>query len=252
MKQVGSIIIILLCSNIGNDLFPVSKEISGNTTVESFRRAKKLIKGIYEPRQLTFYCNCPFENSRIILNQCDYEPLRNSERAGRLEWEHIVPAYVFGRKFSAWRKGHPRCVKGEGEHRKRYRGRKCLRKVSKEFKRMEADLYNLVPAIGELNGIRSNYPMAMIPKEVRMFGQCDVEISDHRIEPRPEVRGDIARIYFYMAAAYPKRVRLNRREQKLFRKWSREDPVDEWEFIRVQKIEEIQGNPNPFVLNHFH
>jgi deoxyribonuclease-1 len=63
---------------------------------------------------------------------------------------------------------------------------------------MEADLYNLQPSIGEVNQLRANYSMAMIPGETRAFGPCDLEIEDRKIEPRPDIRGDIARTYFYM------------------------------------------------------
>ncbi len=68
---------------------------------------------------------------------------------------------------------------------------------------MESDLYNIVPAIGEINGLRSNYSFAMIPWEKREFGTGDMEIENRKAEPRPEVRGNIARIYFYMNRAYP-------------------------------------------------
>jgi deoxyribonuclease-1 len=47
--------------------------------------------------------------------------------------------------------------------------------------------------------------MAMIEGEQRQFGACDVEIAERKIEPRPEIRGDIARIYLYMEASYPGR-----------------------------------------------
>jgi deoxyribonuclease-1 len=50
-----------------------------------------------------------------------------------------------------------------------------------------------------VNGLRSDYSMAMIEGEQRPFGACDVEIAERKIEPRPEIRGDIARIYLYMA-----------------------------------------------------
>jgi deoxyribonuclease-1 len=59
---------------------------------------------------------------------------------------------------------------------------------------MESGLYNLVPAIGEINGLRSNYSFEMIPGEKREFGTCDMEIEDRKAEPRPEVRWNIARI----------------------------------------------------------
>lgn len=113
---------------------------------------------------------------------------------------------------------------------------------------MEADLYNLQPAIGEVNGLRSNYSMEMIPGERRAFGTCDVEIEGHKIEPRPEIRGDIARTYRYMHHAYPGRGIISRSNEKLFEAWDKLDPIDDWERERARRIERIQGNRNVFVF----
>ena len=88
---------------------------------------------------------------------------------------------------------------------KPFKGRNCAKKMAPAFRFMEGDLHNLQPAIGEVNGLRSNYSMAMIEGEAREFGACDVEIADRKIEPRPAIRGDIARIYLYMDASYPGR-----------------------------------------------
>ena len=74
---------------------------------------------------------------------------------------------------------------------------------------MQADLYNLQPAIGEVNGLRSNYQIGEIDGEVREFGKCDVEIKNKKVEPAPKIRGDIARTYLYMEYAYPKYVIFN-------------------------------------------
>ena len=81
---------------------------------------------------------------------------------------------------------------------------------------MQSDMHNLVPAIGELNGLRSNYSFAMLPGEERRFGDCDMEIADGKAEPPPTVRGDIARSYFYMDAAYPGRGVVSGKNRKLF------------------------------------
>jgi deoxyribonuclease-1 len=112
---------------------------------------------------------------------------------------------------------------------------------------MEADMYNLVPAVGEINGDRSNYSFAEIPGEPREYGACDFEIVNRKAEPRPEIRGDIARIYFYMDWAYPGHGIISRKNKKLFEAWAKQDPVDAWECERVKRIEAIQGNENPFV-----
>jgi deoxyribonuclease-1 len=60
---------------------------------------------------------------------------------------------------------------------------------------MQADMYNLYPAIGEVNGRRSNYSMAIIKGEKREFGKCDVEIKNKKVEPKESIRGEITRTY---------------------------------------------------------
>jgi len=89
---------------------------------------------------------------------------------------------------------------------------------------MEADLYNLVPAVGEVNARRSNFSMAMIPGEPRVFGRCDLEIENRKMEPRPEIRGDVARIYLYLDAAYPGHGIISRENRMLFAAWNKSDP----------------------------
>ena len=87
----------------------------------------------------------------------------------------------------------------------------------------------------------------MIPGEVRHYGGCDIEIINRKIEPRPEIRGDIARSYLYMAWAYPGTGIISKKNRPLLTLWDRQDPVSPWEFKRVRHIEAIQGNRNPFV-----
>jgi len=108
-------------------------------------------------------------------------------------------------------------------------------------------MYNLVPVMGEINGLRSNYSFGMIPGEKREFGNCDMEIENRKAEPPPEKRGNIARTYFYMDWAYPRHGIISNKNKKLFHVWNKEDPIDAWECERCQRIKGIQGNENPFV-----
>ena len=88
--------------------------------------------------------------------------------------------------------------------------------MNKEYKRMQADMYNLYPAIGEVNGRRSNYTMAIIEGEKREFGKCDVEIKSRKIEPKESIRGEIARTYMYMDSVYSGRGIISKKNRKLF------------------------------------
>ena len=112
---------------------------------------------------------------------------------------------------------------------------------------MQSDLYNLVPAIGEIRGLKSNYDYGMIPEEKQGFGDCDIEIAINKVEPPSEVRGEIARIYFYMDWAYPGYDIISEKNKNLFKAWDKQDPIDTWECERAQRIEKIQKNENPFV-----
>lgn len=218
----------------------------GNRDITSFRAAKLLLGEWYarEGYGHTFYCGCVWSDRHVDLKSCGYEVRRQQKRARRIEYEHIVPASRFGHSFTEWTEGHPDCVRSSGET---FHGRRCARRASPAFERMEADMHNLVPTVGEVNGDRSNYAMAMLEGEDREYGRCDVEIRDEQIEPRPEVRGDVARTYLYMTWAYPKKMRLTESERAMFYQWHRADPVDARERARAQAIARLQGNSNPYI-----
>ena len=239
MKVFLSITILLL-------LIPLVV-LSQNTTITSFSKSKKQLAKVYLDNPITLYCGCSFEGKKPNFSSCGYIPKKNNKRAHRIEWEHVVPAHVFGIFFSEWTVGHPKCVKKNG---KKYKGRRCASKVNEEFKRMEADMYNLFPAIGEVNGLRSNYPMTIIKGEDREFGKCDVEIKSQKVEPRDEVRGEIARTYMYMDSVYPGKGIISKNNRSMFGEWNRSDPADEWECERAIRIEKIQGNRNEIVLDN--
>jgi len=220
----------------------------GNTTNDSFSKAKKTLERIIykEPaHRIDIYCGCRYdEKKEVDFNSCGYIPEKDNKRAHRIEWEHVVPAEAFGQSFREWREGHPDCVDSRG---RAFKGRKCAEKVNMEFRYMQADMYNLYPAVGEVNGLRSNYSMAMIPGDRYRFGQCKTKIEDRKVEPRPDVRGEIARTYMYMERAYPGHGIISNKNEKLFQAWDRMDPVDEWECERARRIANIQGNVNMVV-----
>lgn len=216
-----------------------------NQKIDSFEEAKKYLeKVIYSTKdtRIDFYCGCPYDAKKFVEPQaCGYKPKHDSKRSKKIEWEHIVPAENFGHAFSEWRDGSPDCVDNKGTQ---FKGRKCAEKTNPQFRHMEGDMYNLVPAVGELNQLRSNYQYGMVDGEPREFGACDFEIADKIAEPRPEIRGNIARTYFYMASAYPNIKIMSDKQRKLFQAWDAEDPVDKAECDRAMQIEKIQGNKN--------
>jgi deoxyribonuclease-1 len=209
----------------------------------TFSQAKKKLKLIYKSQPESFYCGCNIKwqsKSKLIpsIETCGYEPRNEftkkgniNKRAKRIEWEHVVPAWEFGHQLQCWQKG----------------GRKYCAKKSKLFKNMEGDLHNLVPAIGEVNADRSNFKYGLIDKEVRIYGQCDAEVNfkGRIFEPALNVRGNIARTYFYFEQQYG--LKISKKQKQLYTAWDKLDPVDKNECNIHFKKSKIQGNDNPFI-----
>ncbi len=124
-------------------------------------------------------------------------------------------------------------------------GRKYCEQNNPEFKQAHNDLMNLVPAIGEVNGDRSNYGFTMIDREERKYGACDFEVYKNNgtgvklVEPPQNVRGDIARVHFYMQDKYG--LEFSDETFYLMKYWNEIDPISAWEQERIRRIEEIQG-----------
>ena len=218
----------------------VSASASGNQNIKNFSEAKKIAVKIHQDHQVTIYCPCKYSGKTIDLKSCGYEIYKDSKRASRLEWEHVVPAEAFGNSFAEWREGSNQCIKKSGY---KFKGRKCA-KTNLEFNRIESDLYNLWPVIGELNGLRSNFSMAQISGEAQSFGSCKAKIQNHKFEPMDIDKGIVARVYLYMDLSYPNRGIISQKNKKLFDSWDATYPVNKWECERAKIIESIQGNRN--------
>lgn len=219
--------------------------------VSSFRAAKKIARNdVYADHAITLYCECAYVPSHTVSgglidsSECGYAPRKNPKRGRRLEWEHIMPASIFGTNRTCWRHGHDDCVTSKG---KAFKGRRCCAKVDEEFERMEADLHNLAPSVGELNGDRTNLPYDLNDHEDRLYGACDFEVDRDPglAEPMASVQGDVARVWQYMIDSY--RVSVDAELQAKLTDWSANDPPDDWERERDARIAAQQGNNNPFI-----
>uniref|UniRef100_A0A486XI35 Endonuclease I n=1 Tax=Rheinheimera sp. BAL341 TaxID=1708203 RepID=A0A486XI35_9GAMM len=205
----------------------------------TFDRAKiEARQFIYHDRnnQGDFYCGCNWEwtgrsGGRVDLQSCGYQVRAQQTRAERTEWEHVVPASNFGRARQCWQNG----------------GRKNCNDTDPVFNSMEADLHNLTPAIGEVNADRSNFNFTMLPQAKPQHGQCPVKVdfSARAVEPRDAIKGQIARIYFYMHDRY--NLNMSRQQQQLLMAWDKQFPATEWERERDKRIAKHMGHHNPFV-----
>lgn len=240
----------VLCALAASSIFALS---SNNQSIKSFSTSKRHLAEVHRANPITLYCGCKYTGKVIDLKSCGYKVYKDPKRASRLEWEHVVPAHAFGQSFKEWRDGDVKCV-SKGKKPKRFKGRKCASR-NPVFARMEADMYNLWPSIGELNGLRSNYSMAAIgmsnlsPKG-KTFGECKAIIQDRKFEPVDKAKGVVARTYMYMDQAYAGKGIISKKNQKLFEAWDKTYPVTKWECERAAKIRAIQGNENPILIKY--
>lgn len=216
-------------------------------TPSSFSTAKTLLyTKVYKGHEKTFYCHCDFDPKArsVNLQSCGVVPRKNSKRAQRIEAEHVFPAHQFGHFRRCWREPLNVCPQ-EGD--KKISGRRCCEQTDVVFVSAHNDLHNLYPSVGEINGDRSNYNWGMVSGEKRQYGACNIEVDSEirRAEPPEEVQGDIGRTMFYMSHTYG--IRLSRQDIQLYTAWSKQDPVDAWERERNRRIQQIQGNLNPFI-----
>lgn len=135
----------------------------------------------------------------------------------------------------------------------------------------KADIVHVVPTDGYVNNRRGNLPFAEVAtidyqsaNGYSKKGSCKTEgYSGTVFEPNDEVKGDLARIYFYMATCYEDDAKswgndvftgtkykpFSDWTYKMLVRWSKLDPIDDVEIARNNAIAaaNVQGNRNPFV-----
>jgi len=207
---------------------------------QSFEKAKiELRQKVYHDRNDDgdLYCGCDWQwmgrsGGRVDLASCGYEVRADRNRAQRIEWEHVVPAWVMGHQRQCWQKG----------------GRENCKSTDPVFRVMEADMHNLSPSVGEVNADRSNYQFGMLTSTPKQYGGTCPTKTDFKqrvTEPRNEVKGQIARVYFYMHDRY--NLSMSRQQQQLLMAWHKMYPVSDWERERDRRIARSMGHHNPFV-----
>lgn len=202
-----------------------------------FRQAKKALKKLYatEAAPTSFYCGCAieFQGKKLVpdLDSCGYQVRKQPRRANRIEFEHVVSAWEFGHQRQCWQSG----------------GRKNCKKTDPKFRTFEGDLHNLFPAVGELNGDRSNYRFGMVTgSDYVTYGECAAKVVfPRRMEPPKRARGTIARTYFYMADKHG--LTISRQQRQLFQAWDRMYPPSVRECRIHSKVRAIQGDSNPYI-----
>ena len=150
---------------------------------------------------------------------------------------------------------------------------------------MYSDIMHVVPVDCRLNTIRNDNPLGEVTDQT---AQVSTSMNGYSkwgapnkslgvptgltkvFEPNDELKGDIARIYFYMITCYEDTLQswpwrasrtatfvfdeegtpyepLQPWVMDMFMRWSENDPVDSVELARNEAVWHVQGNRNPYV-----
>ena len=88
---------------------------------------------------------------------------------------------------------------------------------------------------------------SLLANEERDFRTCAFEFENEIAEPRADIRGDAARVYFYMKQTYG--LTASPQDEVLLQTWDQADPADAAEVARNNKVKAVRGNADPFVEN---
>ena len=123
-----------------------------------------------------------------------------------------------------------------------------------------SDLHHLRPSDPSVNSSKGNKRFGEVENgnEVMISslnggGGSGCYSNPTYFEPRDEVKGDVARIIFYLFTRYPQSDNHEftdvAESLEVLLDWHNQDPVDEWEMRRNERTYEIQGNRNPYIDN---
>lgn len=193
------------------------------------------------------------------------------------DWYSDASQYVPGSDFSAGQK-----EEGLGYNREHLLPQSWF---GKKVDPMYSDITHVVPTDAKLNSQRNDNPLAEVTDDARQVNASKNDYSrwgapnkslgvpeglTKVFEPNDELKGDIARIYFYMITCYEDTLdswpwRDSRTATYVFdeegtpyeplqpwvmtmlMRWSTEDPVDSTELARNEAVYRVQGNRNPYV-----
>lgn len=120
-----------------------------------------------------------------------------------------------------------------------------------------ADAHHLRPEDPNVNSTRGNYKIDYVPissrKEImfKSTTHTGCYIGSGLFEPADAVKGDVARIYFYLITRYSNLYSYlaEAANFQTLLEWNDMDPVSSSEIRRNEEVFKVQGNRNPFIDN---
>ncbi len=205
-------------------------------------QAKNVLKMVDLDYKKTFLNNCDYHynpNSCMDKSIVETKGCSIHEDNETMSWMQIVPDTFYGR-YKACMVEKP-CI--NVFTKEAFGSPLCCRRIDMQYREMEADLFNLVPAVSSLAAVQKGRIFGEVKIPTEYLG--DVKLDENYLEPPARVKGDIARVYLYMDRRYG--LELTPEQKRLFLKWHKEDGVDAKECKLAKVFQKIQGGKNPWL-----
>jgi deoxyribonuclease-1 len=198
----------------------------GQRTYATYEDARRIFwKKLYPAGGTELYCGISFDADRV-----------SAVPGEKLSVEHVFPA-------DAIAETEPGCT-----------NRMC--QVGR-VQRAMADLQNLWPALQKVNSSRGRVRFGMLPQTVKpRFPEFCPSFrrgigTQAVVEPRDQVKGDVARSLVYMHFVYGLPLEDAVSDRDLLLDWMAMDPPDNDEVRRNAMIDRLQGTANPLLESAF-
>ena len=194
-------------------------EARGYENPPNFSHAKKIMKKIYFEDRRSYLKGCKYsydinscmDKTIVDSSSCDIEDENLS-----IKWVRIIPAVRYGENLKCM--NEKICINMQG---KPYKGEMCCRKTSPAYLKMEADLFNIVPVLSNIENFSKN-------------------IGEDR-------EGDVARVYLYFYKYH--KLSLSDEEIENFIAAHKRDEVSLRECEIHESVVKIQGRENPWMIS---
>ena len=164
---------------------------------------------VYPKGGFSFYCNAAFEKKTPLLTV-----------------SHIYPTAFITKELDC---------RSE---------RSCLRSNPK-YETIISDMHNMV-AVNSFYLFKLKDSIFGNLEDSNEANECGIKKRYNIVEPPDRIKGDIARIHFYMHKQY--NLPLNN-SFSFMKAWDKKDPPSKEEIEKNERIMKAQGNANPFITD---
>lgn len=194
----------------------VSTQLHAFTPYLSFSASKSELIKLYSQHRILPLSGLQYE---FEPDSCAIDGFVSQVKAEpeKILWRYLVPELVMGQGM--------KCMTQKvcfSSFSKRYiKGPICCRKISPRYKKMNADMHNIIPTA---------------------FKEGTANLLDSK---KIVYKGSIARIYLYMQYQYG--LHYDTKLLEKLQNWHKNQPPTRWEKRLNRKIFQLQGTFNPYI-----